>query len=95
MSVVIRCMHDENQKVIPDLLLDERSARWLKSFDPDAHGGLGLVEWTRDIRQAIKFADFIEAKDYYIQQSTVRPLRADGQPNRPLTGWTVTLEPCE
>jgi hypothetical protein len=66
--------------------------RWLKHYDPDAHGGLGLVEWTRDVSQALKFADIEEAAQYYRQQSTIRPLRPDGQPNRPLTGYTVTLE---
>ena len=90
-TFVITCMHDKNGNVLPQLI-DSPDARWLKSFDPNAYDGLGLVEWTHDINEALKLADFIEAKDYYIQRSTIRPLRADGQPNRPLTGWTVTLE---
>src|ERR671922_286132 len=92
MSYVIRSMHDEKSgEVVPELMISP-NARWLKSFDPDAYDGLGLVEWTHDIDQAIKFKDPIEAKDYFAQQSTVRPLRADGKPNRPLTAYTVTLE---
>jgi hypothetical protein len=92
MPYVIRSLHDEKSaEVIPELMISP-NARWLKSFDPDAYGGLGRVEWTHDVDQAIKFRDFIEAKDYFIQQSTVRPLRVDGKPNRPLTGCTVTFE---
>lgn len=85
-------MHDRNGNVLPEQALDSPDSRWLKSFDPDAYDGLGLVEWTHDISVALRFQDYIEAKDYYIQQSRVRPLRADGQPNRPLTGYTITLE---
>ena len=94
MSVPIRCMHDENGNLSP-WLDDDRTARWLKRFDPDAYDGRGLVEWTRDIREALKFPDYIAAKDYYIQQSTVRPLCDDGKPNRPLTGYTISLEDRE
>jgi hypothetical protein len=89
MAFVIRCMHDINGNIVPELL---HHPRWLKSFDPDACNGRGIVEWTEDLGQALAFADLIEARDYYRQQSKVKPIRADGRPNRPLTSYTIVLE---
>jgi hypothetical protein len=90
MTFVIRCMHDILRgNIVPELL---HHPRWLKRFDPDAHNGRGLVEWTGDLGQALTFADLIEARDYYLQQSKVTPIRADGRPNRPLTSYTIVLE---
>jgi hypothetical protein len=76
MSFAIKCLHDEQENVKPELP-DSPNARWLKSFDPDARAGLGLVEWTRNPNQALKFADMVEASEYYHQQSQVRPPRAE------------------
>ncbi len=83
MSFAIRCLHDEQENVKSELP-DSPNARWLKSFDPDARDGLGLVEWTRNPNQALKFADMAEASEYYHQQSKVRPLRTNaGSPTGP------------
>lgn len=67
----------------------ELAGQYLKSFDVNAHDGLGTAEWTVSVGQAMKFADLIEAVETWRTQSVVRPLRADGQPNRPLTAFSV------
>jgi hypothetical protein len=63
--------------------------RYLASFDPDAHDGRGSVSTTADQRFALIFHSNRAAFDWWTMQSTVRPFRADGQPNRPLTAYTV------
>jgi hypothetical protein len=65
----------------------------LASFDPDAHGGAGIATWTTDRTQAMTFPTPQAAFAYWGTESTVVPLRADGQPNRPLTAFTVMVEP--
>lgn len=62
---------------------------YLEWSDPDAHFGRGDDRWTFDIAKAKRFANFTEAMDCWKAQSTVRPLRPDGRPNRPLTAFSV------
>ena len=92
MLYVIRYMQDEQGNILPEQLQSFHSARWLKRFDPDTYDGRGLVEWTNNLDHALKFSDVYEATQFYRQQSTIRPQRDDGEPNRPLTGYTLTLE---
>lgn len=68
---------------------------WLKSFDPDAGEGIGYVEWTDDRSEAKVFDTVQQVHEFWTQQSTVRPLRPDGKPNRPLTVYTVDVRPLE
>lgn len=65
-----------------------RDGRFLKSFDFDANNGLGYAEFTSDPKEALSFPSVERAFNFYRTQSTVRPLREDGKPNRPLTGVT-------
>lgn len=67
--------------------------KWVESFDPDAHGGRGDLRVTDDRNKALKFKNPGEALRYWKQQSKLQPLRPDGQPNRPLTAWTMGIEP--
>lgn len=64
---------------------------FLKHFDPDGCGGRGVDAWTDDPGQAIHHAEAKDAFTTWTKQSTVRPLREDGEPNRPLTGYTVEV----
>ena len=66
---------------------------WLASFDVDAHDGLGRVNGTRHRHEAMRFTDMRAAFEAYRTQSRVRPLRPDGKPNRPLTAYTIEIEP--
>lgn len=63
--------------------------------DFDAAEGLGIVDVTTDIKLARKFAGTIEAMRYYNTVSKKHPVRPDGEPNRPLTAYTVELSTVE
>jgi hypothetical protein len=65
---------------------------YLKAFDVDAHDGLGSFESTADIEEALHFSDLGDVLEAWKRQSTVRPLRPDGKPNRPLTALTISPE---
>ena len=65
---------------------------WLQSFDVDAHDGRGAATWVDDRADAMRFDTAAEAFTAWRTQSRVRPLRADGEPNRPLTAFTIAVE---
>jgi hypothetical protein len=69
-----------------------RYGQYLHWFDPDANDGYGLFGWTDDIAKARRFPSFRAAMECWKQESSVRPLRDDGRPNRPLTAFSVTPE---
>jgi hypothetical protein len=66
---------------------------YLLSYDPEAFGGRGWSDWTSDRAQALRFEDYSAALAYWQQVPRTRPRRPDGQPNRPLCAFTVSLEP--
>jgi hypothetical protein len=68
------------------------AGKYLRFFDPDLHGGRGLITTTSDIGKARRFADAAEALLCWRQQSRRVPYRPDGKPNRPLTAFTVSFE---
>jgi hypothetical protein len=91
MSVVIKAVQLEGFNVLPSP--SERIAgQWLEAFDVDAFDGWGDALFTADINRAMRFADLGAAFTAWKTQSTVRPLRADGEPNRPLTAFSITFE---
>lgn len=61
---------------------------WLADVDVDAIDGYGMIAFTIEREQALAFDTFAEAMECWKRQSTVRPLRDDGRPNRPLTAFT-------
>lgn len=65
---------------------------WLAHFDLDARDGIGEVTWTMNSEDALAFPTPGVALAAYRSTSKVRPLRDDGQPNRPLTAFTVSVE---
>lgn len=66
---------------------------FVKTFDPDAFNGRGDLDVVMKAKDARKFDTQVEALRFWQQQSTVKPTRADGKPNRPLTAFNVTIEP--
>ncbi len=64
---------------------------FLKAFDVDAHRGIGTQEWTSDAVEALAFSTSATALAAWRSQSRVCPLRDDGQPNRPLTAFTIEI----
>jgi hypothetical protein len=68
---------------------------YLKRYDPEAHDGRGDATFTNDKNEAIRFASLIDAWIFWKQVPKSRPVRQDGEPNRPLTAFTITIEPME
>ena len=69
--------------------------RWIRDFDVDALEGRGSTRFARNPEDALQFDTFFDALKAYRTQSTVTPLRDDGQPNRPLTAYTVEIKEIE
>jgi hypothetical protein len=68
------------------------SGPYLEWFSVDANNGLGADTWTHDATKAMRFPSFEAATECWKRQSTVTPLRSDGQPNRPLTAYNIIIE---
>lgn len=62
---------------------------YLVTFDPDGNNGMGAETFTTDLAQAKRYAGFMEVMEEWKRPSTVRPLRDDGKPNRPLTAYSI------
>lgn len=52
----------------------------------------GIADITKDLAEAMRFPTREAAFAAWSQQSTVLPLRPDGEPNRPLTAYSMTLQ---
>jgi hypothetical protein len=63
---------------------------YLEWSDPDARDGMGDDRWTPDLAKAKRFPDFAAAMECWKAQSSIRPFRPDGRPNRPMTAYSVT-----
>lgn len=66
---------------------------YLASFDVDARDGRGDVILTGSLARAMRFESQRELFETWQTASTVRPVRPDGRPNKPLTAYTVQSEP--
>jgi hypothetical protein len=64
---------------------------FLKTYDPEAYDGRGFAEWTRNVDEALKFPTAGEAWMLWRGVSRTRPTRSDGEPNRPLTAFTIEV----
>lgn len=72
---------------------------YLKSFDPDVQGPdkpypTGDLTVTLNPAHARRFETKGECFALWKLQSTVCPLRPDGRPNRPLSAYTISIEPA-
>lgn len=78
------------------VIVDLGTELYLESYDPDYRPDptdptTGLAVWTPDLAEAMRFADAGAALLTWRTQSTVRPLRPDGKPNRPLSAYTIEV----
>jgi len=73
----------------------EVAGMYVLSFDFDADDGVGMGVFTDELDLAKKFDAPSEAVNFWQSVSTVRPLREDGKPNRPLTSSSVEIIPIE
>jgi hypothetical protein len=73
----------------------EYDGQYVKRYDPTyvhpvyGYDG-GILEVTSDLREAQRYADAGAALAAWARPYGVRE---DGQPNRPLTAWTIEVEP--
>ena len=72
----------------------DHAGQYIRSFVPDTDEyGQGVLVTTANLDDALKFETWPAAFEFWKQQSRRCPLRMDGKPNRPLTAFTVTIEP--
>lgn len=88
--VVIRSMGLVGAELLG--VVDESDGKFLQRFDAEARSGKGDIRWTDDKDKALRFHDVGEALKTWKTVSAVNPLRGDGQPNRPLTAYSVIFE---
>lgn len=72
-------------------LARSHEGRYVARYDPDDDHD--PVATTDDPSDALTFASASGAMACWRRPSTRRPFRTDGKPNRPLTAYTVTVEP--
>jgi hypothetical protein len=65
---------------------------YLEWSDPDANFGRGDDRWTRERAKAKRFPTVKAAMDCWKARSKLIPTRPDGQPNRPMTAYSITVE---
>lgn len=58
---------------------------YLQDFDFEAHEGVGEIALTKERSEAMEFPDLLAALTYRARSPICKPLRDDGQPNRPMT----------
>jgi hypothetical protein len=71
------------------------AGEWIQSFDFEYDNSRGDGLFTDNPSKALVFASQYEAHKFWNTQSVTRPLRDDGQPNKPLTSTTCVIEPRE
>ena len=69
----------------------EVDGQYLVSFDFEAMNGLGFGIFTDIPEHAMQFKTLRDAMEFWRTQSTIKPLRPDGKPNRPLTASTISV----
>lgn len=74
-------------------MLSRLRGQYLKSTDFEANAGVGHTILTKSVSEAMTFPTTDAAVKFYNTQSRSRPLRDDGEPNRPLTAFCVYV--CE
>lgn len=68
------------------------AGQYLKSFDHEAHAGRGFGDFTPFKEQAMTFESKAAAFQFWKRVPVCKPIREDGQPNRPFTAITVVVE---
>ena len=89
MSVRIRCvgLADPSQRC-------RQAGLYLAAYDPEGNDGCGKHEWTADPAKAMIFDSWVAAHAAWTLVPANRPVRPDGQVNRPLCAFTIVTEPA-
>lgn len=64
----------------------------LASFNLDHEDPFAVAQWTDDESKALRFESVAHAWETWQMVAMDHPTRKDGEPNRPLTLWTVSIE---
>ena len=80
--------------------LGPTEGQYLEWFDLEAHGPMGpyptgQVSFTPTLERALRFDTAALALETWKRQSRKAPLRPDGEPNRPLTAFTMAIVPVK
>lgn len=67
------------------------SGQYLRAFKVHQHDGRAPIPATPDIERAAIFPTPAEALAFYRTRSVVVSTRQDGEPNRPLTAYTIEV----
>lgn len=73
----------------------KKPGKYLEWSDPDGNGGDGREKWTDDVTKAKQFDTPADAHACWTAQSKKRPIRPDGEPNRPMTAFSIVIEPAD
>ncbi|MFC5391206.1 hypothetical protein [Bosea vestrisii] len=89
--------HDDNEKVmrLHGFTGSAGLPAYLFRCDFEANRGRGEVLWTVERDKAMRFDNPGAALAYWKTPSQTVPLRPDGQPNRPLSAFTIEIVPAE
>jgi hypothetical protein len=90
MGVFLQPATEDKVAHLQEILSGEAETEYLRAYNPDAFDGAGWFLTTRLIDQARRFDTLSELTECWRAQSRVRPLREDGQPNRPLTAHSIS-----
>jgi hypothetical protein len=71
---------------------DPRAGWYLQAVDIEAENNDDAAIWTTNKDDAMRFSSMLVAMNMWRQISRTRPVRRDGEPNRPLTLWSITLQ---
>lgn len=82
--ITIRILGLINEEATPD------DGRYVCEYDPTPRNGFVHLVTTENRLAARLFQSTQAAIDFYLQESKAGP-RADGQPDRPLTAYTVEI----
>ncbi len=77
---------------LPDGRPTKFDKQYLHSMDFEAYEGRGQCDFTPDKASAMGFDDLAAALAFLKRQPECAPLRADGEPNRPLTATTWHID---
>jgi hypothetical protein len=92
-TCVMRCVGVAGQVLKDDAPGQTPEDMYLQGFDPNYADGRGMAYWTQTKADAVVFFDVAALFAMWQAVPTRRPLREDGQPNRPLTAFHVMPEP--
>ena len=86
MAAVIKIVERADHSPSPE------ANQYVVMYDHDGEYGRGLGEFSANIEHALLFPDKAAAMEFWQRTARWRATRPDGEPNRPLTAYTVEIE---